>query len=176
MHRAMMLALLLATPALAAAPRVIPASDLLIRQTSPALEWRWRVAPEAGMQPGLLKAMRAAGLQDAAKARADAAKDAASQKKAGIPFRRYETISDWSLAADTPRLLALAGDTYSYTGGAHGNTGHAVKIWDKVAKRSIPFDALFTDWPRARKLIEPGFAGRWPRSRPAGWARRRPAI
>lgn len=157
MHRAMMLALLLAAPALAAAPRVVPASDLLIRQSSPALEWRWRVAPEAATQPALLKAMRSAGLQEAATAKADAAEDAASQKKAGFPFRRYETISDWTLAADTPRLLALAGEIYSYTGGAHGNTGHAVRIWDKTARRSIAFDALFIDWPRARKLIEPGF-------------------
>ena len=150
--------LALSAPVFAKAPpNVVPASDLLIRQSSPALEWRWRMAPEAATQPGLLKAMRAEGLQDAAKARAGAAKDAASQKKAGIPFRRYEAISDWSLAADTPRLLALAGEVYSYTGGAHGNTGHSAKIWDKVAKRAMPFDALFSDWPRARKLIEPGF-------------------
>lgn len=90
-------------------------------------------------------------------ARTAAARDAASARKAGFPFRAYETINDWSLAADTPRLLALAGETYSYTGGAHGNTGFAARIWDKTAKRSVGIEALFSDWPRARKLLEPVF-------------------
>jgi hypothetical protein len=158
MRLVVLLALALSVPALAAAPpRVIPASDLLIRQSSPTLDWRWRAAPEAATQPGLLKALRTEGLQDAAKAKAAAAKDAVSARKAGIPFRRYESITDWTRAADTQRLLALAGETYNYTGGAHGNTGYSAKIWDKTARRSIGIEALFSDWPRARKLIEPAF-------------------
>ncbi|MBC7504714.1 MAG: DUF4163 domain-containing protein [Sandarakinorhabdus sp.] len=153
----LLIAVLLATPALAAQPRVTQASDLLIRQASPAIDWRWRAAPETAMQPALLSSMRGAALKAATKARTDAAVDAASAKKAGFPFRRHEAIADWSLAADTPHLLALVGETYSFTGGAHGNTGYAAKIWDKTAKRSIPVDALFSDWPRARALIMPAF-------------------
>jgi hypothetical protein len=154
-------ALLLAAPLLARAPAPVsppvPAAALLIRQVTPNHQWRWRVAPEAATQPALLDAMRRTALADAAKAARDAARDAADARKAGFPFRRYDSISDWSLAADTPQLLALAGEIYSFTGGAHGNTGHAVQIWDKAAQRSIAIDALFTDWPRVRQLIEPGF-------------------
>jgi hypothetical protein len=150
-------ALLLAAPVVAKPPAAIPASALLIRQSSPNIDWRWRIAPEAATQPALLKAMRAEALQQAGKDRSAAARDAASARKAGFPFRSYETISDWSLAADTPHLLALAGEVYSFTGGAHGNSGFAARIWDKAARRSIPIDALFSDWPRARKLIEPVF-------------------
>ena len=154
--RLILLALLAAAPAFAS-PRVIPASDLLIRQSTPAINWRWRMAPEAATAPALLVAMRAAALNDAAKAKADAVHDAASARKQGFPFRRYESVADWSLAADTPKLLALAGENYSFTGGAHGNSGYAARIWDKAAKRSIGFEALFSDWPRARKLLEPAF-------------------
>lgn len=154
--RCLLIAALLAAPALAA-PRVVPASDLIIRQVSPSLGWRWRAAPEAATQPALLQQLRAAALKDAAKARADAANDAAGARKDGFPFRPYDFVTDWSLAADTPRLLALAGMTYAYTGGAHGNTGYMARIWDKQARRAIPIDALFTDWPRARRLIEPQF-------------------
>lgn len=152
-------AFLLAVAAFArpAPPRPVPASDLVFRQASPALDWRWRVAPEVASQPALLRRMRATALADAAKARAAAARDAASARKAGIPVRRYETIVDWSLAADTPRLLALAGQIYSFTGGAHGNTGYAAELWDRTIKRPLTIDALFSDWPRARKLIEPAF-------------------
>lgn len=146
-----------AASALAAPPRTTPASDLLVRQSSPAIDWRWRIAPEAATAPALLAAMRGEALKDAARARAEATKDAVEARKQGFPFRRYESLADWSLAADTPHLLALAGESYGFTGGAHGNTGYSVRIWDKTAKRSVAFDALFSDWPRARKLLEPLF-------------------
>lgn len=148
---------LIAAPALAKAPAPIPASALLIRRASADHQWRWRVAPEAATQPALLRAMRGAAFAEAGKAARVAARDAASAKQAGYPFRRYETITDWSLAADTPQLLALAGEIYSFTGGAHGNSGYAVKILDKAARREISIDALFGDWPRARKLLEPAY-------------------
>ena len=135
----------------------VPAAALIIRRSSPALVFRWRAPPEAAEAPALLAALRAEALRTAAKGRAVAQRDAAAAAKAGFPFRAYETVADWSLAADTPRLLALAGETYSFTGGAHGNTGFAVRLWDKAGRRAIAFDALFTDWPRARMLIEPAF-------------------
>lgn len=134
-----------------------PASALLVRQTSPELTWRWRAAPEAATAPGLLRAIRATGLAEAGKARADARRDAASAKKAGFPFRRHTLVDDWSLAADTPHLLALAHESYSDTGGAHGNTAYDVKIWDKRSNRAISLPDLFSDWPHARKLLSPAF-------------------
>ena len=51
----------------------------------------------------------------------------------------------------------LAGESCRFTGGAHGNTGYGSRIRDKAAKRSIAFDALFSDWPRVRKRLEPVF-------------------
>lgn len=148
--------ILIAAPALAA-PRVIPASDLLINQSTPAISWRWRMAPEAATQPALLAGLRGEALKAATSAKAEASRDAADAAKSGFPFRRYESISDWSLAADTPRLLALVSESYAFTGGAHGNTGYAAKIWDKTARKSVPFSALFTDWAKARALIEPAY-------------------
>lgn len=155
MRQALFVVALLTAPALAAAPRPVPASDLLISHSSPEIAWRWRMSPEAARAPALLAAMRVEALQAAAKARAAAANDAASARKAGFPFRPHDVIIDWSIAADTPHLLALIGDSFSFTGGAHGNTGFATRIWDKSARRSIAIDALFNDWPRARKIIEP---------------------
>lgn len=149
--------LLLAAPAIAKAPAPVPASALLIRQESPEMAWRWRAAPELATQPALLRAMRGEAMTELGKAKAAATRDAASARAAGFPFRKYEAIQDWSLAADTPSLLALAGEVYSFTGGAHGNTGYAVRIWDKAARKPIPFEALFSDWPRARKVLEPAF-------------------
>lgn len=156
MMRFLLACAFLAAPALAA-PRVIPASDLLINQSTPAISWRWRMAPEAATQPALLAGLRGEALKAAATAKAEAVNDAASAKKDGFPFRRYESISDWSLAADTPRLLVLAGESYAFTGGAHGNTGYTARIWDKAAQRPVPFSALFSDWAKARAVIEPAY-------------------
>jgi hypothetical protein len=154
MLRALLTAALLAAPALAAP---IPASDLLIRDVTPQLSYRWRAAPEAATQPALLKSLRSDALAELSKEKKDAARDAAEAKKAGFPFRGYETIADWTLAADTPNLLALSGLNYSFTGGAHGNTGYAAKIWDKKANKAIPFAALFSDWKKAQTLLGPAY-------------------
>jgi hypothetical protein len=154
MLRTAVIAALLTAPAIAAP---IPASDLLIRDVSPVLSYRWRAAPEAATQPALLSALRTDALAELAKEKQDAARDAAEAKKSGFPVHRYETIADWTLAADTPHLLALSGLVYSYTGGAHGNTGYTAKIWDKQANKAISFAALFTDWAKARALLEPAY-------------------
>ena len=157
------IALLAAPAALAlaastvAAPRPVPASDLLISRSSPEIDWRWRMAPEAATAPTLLAVMRGEATKEATRARTEAISDAASARKAGFPFRRHAASVDWSLAADTQRLLALTGETSSFTGGAHGNIGYGSRIWDKVARRSIAFDALFTNWPQARAILQPAF-------------------
>ena len=154
MLRVLTLAALLATPAFGAP---IPASDLLIRDVTPQLSYRWRAPPEAATQPALLKGLRSEALTELAKEKKDAAGDASEAKKSGFPFRGYETIISWTLAADTPRLLALSSLNYSFTGGAHGNTGYAAKIWDKAANKAIPFSALFTDWKKAQALLGPAY-------------------
>jgi hypothetical protein len=154
MLRILLTAAVLAAPALAAP---IPASDLLIRDVTPQLSYRWRAAPEAATQPALLDGIRSEALAELAKEKQDAARDAADAQKSGFPFRAYETIISWTLAAETPHLLALQSLNYSFTGGAHGNTGYAAKIWDKTANTAIPFSALFTDWPKAQVLLEPAY-------------------
>lgn len=140
-----------------AGPAPVLARELIIRQTGPALGWFWRAAPEAGLEPNLLRAMRGEALADAAKARKAAEKDRARAEAAGFPFRRHEYWTDWAVEADAGRLLVLMGTSWQYTGGAHGNTGHAGRLWDRQAGRSIGIEALFNDWPRARRLIEPAY-------------------
>ena len=39
----------------------------------------------------------------------------------------------WEVTADTPRFLVLTGETYTYTGGAHGNTEFDALLWDREA-------------------------------------------
>ncbi len=155
-----LLALLLAGAAPAkrpAGPAPVLVRELFITSAEPALRWRWRAAPEVGLEPTLLRAMRGEAMVALGSERSMARKAMADAQAAGYPHRPYETVTDWRVAADTPQLLALHGEVWRYTGGAHGNTGHAGRLWDRQARRSIGIDALFTDWPRARKLIEPAY-------------------
>jgi len=39
----------------------------------------------------------------------------------------------WEVAADTPRFLLLTGETFTYTGGAHGNSFFDALLWDRTA-------------------------------------------
>lgn len=150
-------ALAQAQPRRPAGPPPVLARELIIRQSEPALDWFWRAAPEVGLEPNLLRAMRGEALASAAKARTLARKDQSQAEAAGFPYRRHEYWTDWAVEADAGRLLVLMGTSWQYTGGAHGNVGHAGRLWDRQAGRSIPIDALFTDWPRARRLIEPAY-------------------
>lgn len=153
--------LLLAGPAMAQAPKRPPGPapvlvrELFIREAGPELVWRWRAAPEVGMEPTLLRAMRGEALATLANERAEARRLKADMLREGFPFRAHETLTDWTVTVDTPALLVLKGEVWRYTGGAHGNTSFAGRLWDRKAQRSLMFEALFLDWPRARRLLEP---------------------
>ena len=138
-------------------PAPVLARELLITQSDTALDWRWRTPPEAGLEPNLLRAMRGEALTEATKARQRARKDRTQAETAGFPFRKHDYWTDWTVAANTKRLLVLQGTSWQFTGGAHGNTGYAARLWDKQTGHTIPLEALFTDWPRARRLLEPAY-------------------
>lgn len=41
---------------------------------------------------------------------------------------------NWKVSAETPRFLVLTGETFTYTGGAHGNSFFDALAWDREAK------------------------------------------
>ena len=48
---------------------------------------------------------------------------------------------EWKVVADLPRWLSLSADIYTYTGGAHGNSGTVGLVWDREAgARLKPLD------------------------------------
>ncbi|WP_419816622.1 PdaC/SigV domain-containing protein [Glacieibacterium sp.] len=149
-----LIALALATLAVPANAVPIPASALFQNLVSPTLVYRWRVAPEAALEPALLRSLRTAAAAERAKALKAATTDAAAAKKGGYGFSRYRLVTDWRLAADTPRLLALIGTTSTFSGGAHGNVTYDVRLWDKTVHRPVKLLALFGNWAKARKNIE----------------------
>ncbi len=143
-----------------AAEPELPASDLLVRYQSPALSFRWSLAPEASLEPALVRDMRSEALAGRAKAIrvADAAATAATTAVArGGRTLQYEWIERWKPEAETDLLLALSAQQYSFTGGAHGNVVQRAVIWDRGAGRRLSFAELFHDPKAANAALKPAF-------------------
>ena len=98
---------------------------------------------------------QAAGIP-ALKAQLDAEKDKArsalvgeaqqgrdAAKGSGIDFNPYDRSIAWSVVTDLPGWLSLKGESYDFSGGAHGNSGTVHLLWDKAAGRARQPLALF---------------------------------
>lgn len=158
-------ALLLAVPVLAQKPGgaaagpppgfepELPASDLLVRNESPKLSFRWSLAPEAALEPALVRLMRGEALATREKA-------IAAANEATPPGQREfqsQWMERWQVEAETPLLLALSTKQYTFTGGAHGNVVMRGVIWDRSAEQRIGFAELFTDPKAAMAALKPAF-------------------
>jgi hypothetical protein len=134
----------------------LPASDLLVRYEGPGLSFRWSLAPEAALEPALVRQLRG----EAIAARERAMREAADAVKNPPPGRGpipVEWSERWTAEAETDQLLALSSRRYSFTGGAHGNLELGGVIWDRAAARRIAFPELFADPKAAFAAIRPAF-------------------
>lgn len=152
-----------ATSAPDAAPAADPtrepilASDLLLRQTTAELNFRWAAPPEAAVEPKLFRLLRADAEKALKSATEAAAQTASDAKQAGFPFHENEYRQNWKPEAETPTLIALSAQTYSFTGGAHGNMGYDAAIFDRKAGRRIGFADLFTSVADALTALTPAW-------------------
>lgn len=64
---------------------------------------------------------------------------------------------EWSVTADTPRFMVLSGSLYIYSGGAHGNTGFEVLVWDRKAKKAFDSRRLF----RSKAALQAALGEGW---------------
>jgi hypothetical protein len=65
-----------------------------------------------------------------------------------FPEVGYETSLNWQTVGVTQKLLSLAGGSYSFTGGAHGNPAAVALLWDRTLNREIGVNALFASAAR----------------------------
>jgi len=126
-------------------PPAPPSKPFAVKETAGGLEFAYAYPAEAAAVPALVDKFA----REMAATKADALKmakeDSASAKQSGYPFRPHSLETEWSVAADTPRFLALQSQTYVYTGGAHGMTGYDAVLWDKARKQESSVKALMTE-------------------------------
>lgn len=107
------------------------------------LEFEYGWSSEANAVPALVKRFTADIRKQRASLLAAVQSDAAERKKQGFPFNAYSQVTNITTAGQSPRLLSLRIDTYSFTGGAHGNSGTTALLWDRQGAKDIAFSALF---------------------------------
>ncbi len=59
----------------------------------------------------------------------------------GFPFNPYALQVEWKTVTDLPDWLSLSSQIYSFSGGAHGNTGFDTLLWNKRTNKALaPMD------------------------------------
>lgn len=127
-----------------APPPVPPAKPFVTSEKTHYLEYGYAYPAQAAAIPFLVARFEKAMAASKADALKMAKEDSASAKESGYPFRAHSLDTKWTVAADTPRFLALQSTTYVFTGGAHGMTAYDVILWDKARKRETSVKALMT--------------------------------
>lgn len=69
----------------------------------------------------------------------------------------WEAIVESSVELNTPELICIEIDTYIFTGGAHGNTITASKLFDPKTGKSLELKDIVKDIPAFTKIAESNF-------------------
>lgn len=98
---------------------------------------------------------------DRARLRCHAAKMAAEDRRnaatSKFPFHRHDAAREWKVVTETPRLLSLSGETYRFTGGAHGNTVVGPLVWDKAKAQQVDPRAMFESPAAVQRVFGAGW-------------------
>jgi len=125
------------TPAGAAAP-------LTFENKTAAAEVNLKLAPELARQPDLHARLYSEGVANLRQFAEGAANERAELGDGeGSQMPPYSREVDWSVGAETGKLLGAWSLQAEYTGGAHGNASFNSVLWDKALKRTIPASMLF---------------------------------
>lgn len=95
--------------------------------------------------------------KDRTEALAGARDDKESRIGQDYPFNGHYFRKEWTVEGDTPRLLSLAAEIETFTGGAHGNQGYDSILWDRRAAQAIAFDDLFASPSAALEALTKDF-------------------
>lgn len=136
-------------------PKVpVPATEAFsVEDRSDLLDFGYSYPAQAAAVPEIADKLRDRMRDTKEDALAMAREDRKAAKDSGYPFRQHSLETHWSVEADTPRFLSLIGETYTYTGGAHGMTGYATLLWDRQDGREISVPALMTSQGAFAKAV-----------------------
>ena len=136
-------------PAAVAKPAAIvaPARPQALQHKDDLYEFDYKWPAEAAAIPDLNNWFTANGRKIERETKQQARSDQAEAKKSNFPYNPYSYQEDFKTLADTPRMLVLLSDGYTYSGGAHGMPVNTAVLWDRQAQKRIATAAII-DVPR----------------------------
>src|SRR5690606_22791819 len=75
----------------------------------------------------------------------------------GYPFHTYALMVEWKTVTDLPNWLSLSSQIYSFTGGAHGNTGFDTLLWNKRTNEAFQPMTLFSSGEALQLAVSDAF-------------------
>ncbi len=122
-----------------------PPADFKLKYEGKIYSYEYGWPKEAVAIPALNRKLTAEMMRNRSDIIASAKSAYDEAKSAGdhFPDVGYESSWTWRLAGESPRLLSLDGESYQFTGGAHGNPSAMALLWDRAVKREISVTQLF---------------------------------
>lgn len=139
-----------------APPSPPPAAARLVDDESELLDFTYGWPAEAAAIPKLRARFEADLGERRTESLAFAREDKAGRGE-DIPFNGHYFSKTWQTYGDGGRLLSLAAEIGTFTGGAHGNALWETILWDRSAGKEIEVAALFTDPARAFAAMTPAY-------------------
>ena len=130
----------------ATAPVAAPQSDAeakAVAERSDLIEFTYAWPAAASAIPALNARLETELATDRSEALATARDDRDARVGQDYPFNGHYFRKEWAVEGDTSRLLSLAAEVETFTGGAHGNQGYDRILWDRRAERAIGVEDLF---------------------------------
>lgn len=118
------------------------ARELYFEERGPNRMASWTADARIARHPVIFRAIRAQALREA---------PLGDDCSPNLPCSRVMTDE---LSYSGSRLLSIFSTTDQFLGGAHGAVGVSDGIYDLRSNRKIRFGELFTDWRRAKPLIQ----------------------
>lgn len=130
-----------------------PAGAATVHRTTPGYDASYTYPPAAARIVPLRRWLDADRARFLAHVAAEAEDDRREAAKHGYPFHQHDGLRTWKVVTETPRLLSLSGETYRFTGGAHGGTTLAPLVWDKAHARHVDPRALFVSADALQRVL-----------------------
>ena len=134
-----------------------PKSPFAVDRKGELVEFNYAWSAEASAVPALVRRLNSDLETSFSAASATAKADRAAAEAAKRRFIGHQFNRRWTTAGQSWRMLSLGAETLYFTGGAYPSHGSDALLWDRVTRREIKVDRLFSAGADLEKLVHAPF-------------------
>lgn len=134
-----------------------PKSPFAVDRKGELVEFNYAWSAEASAVPALVRRLNSDLETSFSAASSTAQADRGAAQASQRPFRGHQFNRRWTTAGQSTRLLSLVGETLNFTGAAYPSHGTAALLWDRLTRREIKVERLFSGSNDLEKLVRAPF-------------------